>query len=48
VKHNERNDQLLVMRMMLVAKQERREMKRECCDEVEQRLGYAVMKVWCL
>ena len=44
-RHIEKSDQLYVTRMMLVVEQEWREMKSECCEEVEQRWGYADMEV---
>jgi len=37
VRYMERIDQLFVMRMMLVAERERQVIKRQCCEEVEQR-----------
>ena len=45
MKYRERNDQLYVARMMLVVEQGQRGMKSECCEEAEQRRGYADMEV---
>jgi len=44
-KHIDRNDQLFVGRMMLVVEKGCQHMNSECCEKVEQRWGYADMKV---
>ena len=45
VRHTWRSNQLCVTRMMLLVEQGKPEMKSECCDEVEQRWGYADTEV---